>query len=211
MLAFSEAAENNKEPIVRILHDVFAECETVLEIGSGTGQHAVHFAARLPHLVWQPSELAENIHSLEARLKADGGQNIAPAVALDVTRHPWPFSELDGVFSANVIHILSWAEVEHLFCGVGDVLKTRGTLCLYGPFKYGGDFTTESNERFDYWLKSRDPQSGVRDFEAVDELARRQGLVCEADHPMPANNQLIVWRRSFTPPRHWRGAVSGPA
>ena len=191
----SQAAENNKEPIARVLRDAFAEARTVLEIASGTGQHAVHLGRCLPHLIWQPSDLAENLDGIGARLAEEGPPNVNPPLELDVSRHPWPASPVDGVFSANCVHIVSWTNVEHLFRGVGHLLSDGGTLCLYGPYKYGGDFTTESNARFDGWLKQTDPVSGIRDFEAVDDLARAQGLSLVNDHPMPANNQLLVWRR----------------
>ncbi len=193
---YSQAAENNKTPILTVLRDAFAEETRVLEIASGTGQHAAHFGRALPHLAWQPSDLAPNLDGIRERLAADGPANVAPPVELDVSRFPWPVSGFDGVFSANCLHIVSWPRVEDFFRGVGEVLDAGGTLCVYGPFKYGGDFTTESNARFDGWLKRNDPESGIRDFEAVDALARGQGMRRIADHAMPANNQLLVWRRS---------------
>jgi SAM-dependent methyltransferase len=194
-MAFSQAAENNKEPIARVLRDVFKEVRQVLEIGAGTGQHAVHFARALPHLTWRPSDLAANLDDIRERLARDGVTNVAPPLPLDVTERPWPALKVDGVFAANCLHIMSWAEVEHLFGGIGEVLEAGGGVCLYGPFKYGGAFTTESNARFDTHLKRRDPASGIRDFEAVDALARAQGLRLIRDAAMPANNQLLVWRR----------------
>lgn len=199
MLPFSQAAENNKEPIANILRDAFKNARSVLEIGSGTGQHAVHLGEALAHLTWQTSELPGNLDGVATRLAAEGPENvptnvIAP-VALDVSVHPWPIAHVDGIFSANCVHIMSWDHVAHLFRGVGEVLGSGGTLCLYGPYKYGGEFTTPSNADFDDWLKARDRLSGVRDFEAVDALAQAQGLSLLADHPMPANNQLLVWRR----------------
>ncbi len=195
MMAFSQAAENNKEPIARVLRDVFKEVRQVLEIGGGTGQHAVHFARALPHLTWRPSDLAANLEGIRKRLAGDDVTNVAPPLALDVTERPWRVPRVDGVFAANCLHIMSWAEVEHLFGGIGEVLDPGGTACLYGPFKYGGAFTTESNARFDAHLKRRDAASGIRDFEAVDTLARAQGLRLIRDAAMPANNQLLFWRR----------------
>ena len=195
MMAFSQAAENNKEPIARVLRDVFKEVRRVLEIGAGTGQHAVHFARALPHLTWLTSDLAANLDGIHDRLARDDVTNVAPPLPLDVTENPWPTLKVDGVFAANCLHIMSWAEAEHLFGGIGEVLEAGGTVCLYGPFKYGGAFTTESNARFDAHLKRRDPASGIRDFEAVDTLARAQGLRLIRDAAMPANNQLLVWRR----------------
>lgn len=193
---FSQAAENNKAPIAAILRAAFAHSNHVLEIGSGTGQHAVHLAAILPHLVWQPSDLAENMAGLRARIDAEGTENLLAPIVLDVASRPWPVAQFDAIFCANAVHIMSWAHVEGLFAGIGSVLVNDGLLCLYGPFKHDGAFTTESNARFDDWLKSRDPASGVRDFEGLDALAKAQGLMLEADHQMPANNQLILWRRT---------------
>ena len=194
-MAFSQAAENNKEPIVSVLRDVFKEVRQVLEIASGTGQHAVHFARALPRLTWLRSALVANLDAIRERLARDGVANAPPPLALDVTERPWPALKVDGVFAANCLHIMSWAEVGHLFGGIGEVLDPGGTACLYGPFKYGGAFTTESNARFDAHLKRRDAAGGIRDFEAVDTLARAQGLHLIRDAAMPANNQLLVWRR----------------
>lgn len=195
IFAFSQAAENNKEPIAQILRTAFADVRTVLEIGSGTAQHAVYFGQCLPHLVWLTSDLAHNLPDIQARLAAQAPANVMAPVALDVAMQRWPVSDIDGVFSANAVHIMSWTHVTHMFRGIGEILCDRATLCLYGPFKYGGEFTTPSNAQFDLWLKQRDPLSGVRDFEAVNALAQAQGLHLVADHAMPANNQLLVWRR----------------
>ena len=194
-MAFSQAAENNKEPIVSVLRDVFKEVRQVLEIASGTGQHAVHFARALPRLTWLSSDLVANLDDIRERLARDGVANAPPPLALDVTERPGPALKVDGVFAANCLHIMSWAEVGHLFGGIGEVLDPGGTACLYGPFKYGGAFTTESNARFDAHLKRRDAAGGIRYFEAVDTLARAQGLHLIRDAAMPANNQLLVWRR----------------
>jgi SAM-dependent methyltransferase len=194
-LPFSAASERNKDPILKILVHAFRECRQVLEIGSGTGQHAVHFARNLPHLIWQPTDLAENIPGLIARIEREGPSNLRMPIVLDVGSDPWAVESVDGVFSANTLHIMSWDCVGHFFRGVGQVLSTGGTLCVYGPFRYGGRFTTESNAAFDRELKARDPESGIRDFEAVDSLAQLQTLRLIADHSMPANNQLLVWRK----------------
>ena len=194
-LPFSEAAENNKEPIARILRDVFRDVRKVLEIGSGTGQHAVYFGKGLPHLIWQTSDIAENLDGIGARLEVEATSNVLPPVALDVAIHPWPVSNVAAVFSANCVHIISWPDVEHMFRGVGECLAEGGLFCLYGPFKYGGDFTMASNARFDTWLKQNDPASGIRDFEAINALAEAQGLRFVEDYAMPANNQLLLWRR----------------
>jgi SAM-dependent methyltransferase len=194
MLPFSDACERNKGPILEVLRPAFAGRTHVIEIGSGTGQHAVHFARRLPHLQWQPTDRAEHLPGLAARVAAEGPPNLASPVELDVLREPWPDVRGDAVFSANTLHIMSWLAVEALFAGLPRVLEAGGVLAIYGPFKYGGLFTTESNATFDAMLRARDPQSGLRDFEVVNALAEAVGLKLEADHAMPANNQLLVWR-----------------
>lgn len=196
MLPFSEACERNKGPILDVLREAFEPVRRVLEIGSGTGQHAVWFARHLPHLDWQPTERPGELPGLRLRVEREGPANLRAPLGLDVGLLPWPVAAADAVFSANTLHIMPWAGVEAFFDGVARVLPASGaTLAVYGPFRYGGDFTTPSNAAFDEWLRLRDPASGIRDFEAVDLLARRAGLVLAADHAMPANNQLLVWRR----------------
>jgi cyclopropane fatty-acyl-phospholipid synthase-like methyltransferase len=194
MLPSSEACERNKDPILDVLRGAFASTRQVLEIGSGTGQHAVYFARHLPKLRWQPSDTAEYLGTLRARIESEGGTNLAPPVRLDVRTHPWPIGDIDGVFSANTLHIMSWEAVREFFRGVGAHLAARGVLCIYGPFRYAGRYTSESNAAFDRYLKERDPASGIRDFEAVDELARQEGLELDGDHDMPAHNRTLVWR-----------------
>ena len=192
----SEAAERNKAPILEILVREFAHTQRVLEIGSGTGQHAAHFAAGLPHLTWQPTDTGEYVPALRERLRLETLGNLLPLIELDVRTDPWPVEPVDGIFSANTLHIMSWSTVQEFFRGVGDVLTVPGVLCLYGPFRYGGRYTSDSNAVFDDYLRKRDRLSGIRDFEALDALARGEGLQLAADHPMPANNQLLVWRRA---------------
>lgn len=192
---FSQAAENNKEPIAIVLKGAFAEAASVLEVASGTGQHAVHMGHALPHLTWQPSDLADNLPGLRRRLALEAPDNVETPVELDIGRLPWPAAPVDAVFTANCLHIVSWTLVEAFFAGVGGVLLPGGTLAVYGPFRYAGAFTTDSNAEFDAFLRARDADSGIRDFEAVDTLARGQGLALVADHAMPANNQLVVWAR----------------
>jgi SAM-dependent methyltransferase len=194
MLPFSEACERNKEPILAVLREAFADRRRVVEIGAGTGQHAVHFARHLPQVAWQPTDRVEWLEGLAARVTAEGPPNLLPPVELDVLREPWPALRGDAVFSANTLHIMSWPAVEALFAGLGRILEPGGVLAVYGPFRYRGAFTTVSNAEFDAMLRERDAASGVRDFEAVDALAGAAGLALQADHPMPANNQLLVWR-----------------
>ncbi|MBY5993899.1 DUF938 domain-containing protein [Ferrimonas balearica] len=191
---FSQACENNRAPILSVLKAAFADTRRVLEIGSGTGQHGVHFAPQLDQLIWQMSDRAENLPGIEQWRRECGVSNLPPAIELDVTR-AWPAMAVDGVFSANTAHIMAWPVVEAMMAGIGQVLRPGGCFCLYGPFHYGGQPTSASNARFDAYLRSEAPQMGIRDIEAVTALARAQGMTLEADHPMPANNRLLQWRR----------------
>jgi SAM-dependent methyltransferase len=194
LLPFSDACERNKGPILEVLRSAFAGCTRVVEIGSGTGQHAVHFARHLPHLQWQPTDRAEYLPGLAARIAAEGPANLAAPVELDVLQESWPAVRGDAAFSANTLHIMSWPAVKALLAGLPRVLEPGGVLAIYGPFRYSGQFTTASNAAFDAMLRERDPQSGLRDFEAVNSLAEAVGLRLSADHAMPANNQLLVWK-----------------
>jgi cyclopropane fatty-acyl-phospholipid synthase-like methyltransferase len=190
---FSAACERNREPILAALQTHFAHCTRVLEIGSGTGQHAVFFAAHLPHVIWQTSDLPENHPSIEAWRREANVPNVIAPLALDVSG-TWPEDQFDGVFSANTCHIMSWPEVEQMFSGIGKALRRGGTLCVYGPFNYGGSFTSASNAQFDAMLRAQAAHMGIRDFEAVNRLAADHGLILQQDIDMPANNRLIVWR-----------------
>jgi hypothetical protein len=195
----SPACERNREPILAVLRGHYADRRRVLEIGSGTGQHAVHFAAAMPWLEWQCSDRASSLPGIRLWLDAAGLPNTPPPLALDV-RGPWPAARhdaarFDAAFSANTLHIMGWPEVEALFAGLDAVLARDATVAIYGPFNYGGAFTSDSNRAFDASLKARDPRMGVRDFEAVDALARGIGLRLVDDVAMPANNRTVVWRR----------------
>ncbi|WP_126452147.1 DUF938 domain-containing protein [Sulfuriflexus mobilis] len=192
---FAEPCEQNKQVILDILREEFAHTGRVLEVGSGTGQHAVFFARHLPHLVWQCSDRAETLAGIRTWLDETNLANTPPPLQLDVLADTWPERQFDGVFSANAVHIMGWPAVEAMFNGIGEILEEKGLLCLYGPFNYAGDYSSESNARFDVWLKQRDPQSGIRDFEALDALARQIGLSLRNDHEMPANNRILVWQR----------------
>jgi hypothetical protein len=196
MLTFNQAAENNKQPIGAVLAKAFSSCRQVLELASGTAQHAVHMGKLLPHVTWQTSDLAENIDNIRARLKAEAGGNVRPPLELDVAQNPWPITNVDAVYAANAVHIMSWGHVKAMFSGLDKTLAKGGVLALYGPYKYAGEFTTKSNAQFDLWLKGRDSLSGIRDFEAVDTLARSIRLTLIKDHQMPANNQLLLWPRN---------------
>jgi hypothetical protein len=196
MKPYSESCEQNQAPILEILRETLANQKRVLEIASGTGQHAVYFGRALPHLTWQTSELAQNHEGILAWLNEAQLSNVLPPVAIDVNDDRWPIEIVDTVFNANTVHIISWPEVERMFAGIARVLSAGGILCLYGPFNYGGKFTSESNARFDAWLKSRNKNSGVRDFEAINRLAETYGLFLLRDVAMPSNNRTLVWQRA---------------
>jgi cyclopropane fatty-acyl-phospholipid synthase-like methyltransferase len=197
MAHFSEACERNKDPILNILRNVLRDNKLVLEIGSGTAQHAVYFADNLPQIQWQPSDVHGNIPVIRDNLRKYRPVNIKDPVDLDVCNYPWPVGRVDAIFSANTLHIMSWDEVVKFFKGIGEVLDEDGLLCIYGPFRYHNAYTSESNAHFDKYLKMRDANSSIRDFEAVDELARQQDLILAQDNTMPANNQLIIWKRGI--------------
>jgi cyclopropane fatty-acyl-phospholipid synthase-like methyltransferase len=188
---FSEAAERNREPILAILKIVFADRKRVLEIGSGTGQHAAYFASGLPHLVWQASDIAEHLPGIRQWVSHP------PPIELDVDKD-WPALSADAVFSANVCHIMSWPQVERLFAGVGQLLPPGGVFALYGAFSYHSKHTSESNARFDAMLRHRDPASGLRDFEEINILAEPARLRLQEDNAMPANNRLLVFHKLFS-------------
>jgi cyclopropane fatty-acyl-phospholipid synthase-like methyltransferase len=196
MLPFSEACERNKEPILQVLRVAFADRKNVLEIGSGTGQHAVHFAAALSHVTWHPTEQLKYLSDLNSRIKLEGPRNLRRATLLDVNQPVWPLRNVDAIFTANTLHIMGWAEVQAMFQGLNAVLSADGALCLYGPFRYGGRYTSESNRDFDRMLRERDPLSGLRDVNDLAALAERYGLVLKQDHDLPANNRLLVFARS---------------
>ena len=198
MRPFSAACERNRVPILEILARVFADRKAVLEIGSGTGQHAAYFAPALPHLVWHPSDLAEHLAGIRMWTDEAGAPNLRAPIALDVDG-PWPELEADAVFSANTCHIMSWPQVETMFEAIARLLPPGGVFALYGPFKYGGRYTSESNERFDAMLRTDDPKSGLRDLHELLPLAARCALALEEDNAMPANNRLLVFRRQDIP------------
>lgn len=193
----SEACARNRVPILEVLRAAFARTSRVVEIGAGTGEHAVFFAGALPHLVWQATDVAAHLPGIAAWRDAVKLPNLPAPLALDVDAPLWPVDVVDGVFTANTLHIMSWDSVRRLFDGVGRVLSPDGVLAIYGPFSNGGEHTAESNARFDEFLRARDPRSGVRDWIAVDTLARGQGLSLCGDHAMPANNRMLIWRRNL--------------
>lgn len=195
MLPFSDACERNKDPILAVLRTCFANRTQVLEIGSGTGQHAVHFAAHLEHLTWYPTERLNFLADLTARIQAEGGGNIRPPTVLEVSQSVWPVSNVDAIFTANTLHIMSWVEVQAFFRGIGSTLAPGGLLCIYGPFLHAGRPTAASNTAFDRMLRERDPKSGLRHLEAIIDLAGGVGLTLMNDHDLPANNRLLVFSK----------------
>lgn len=187
------ATERNRDPILAVLRRHFADRRRVLEVGSGTGQHAVHFAAALPGLVWQASDRSENLPGIRMWLDEAALPNTPQPLELDVNAPVAFAGRFDAVFTANTLHIMGWAEVERLFALLPGLMADDATFCCYGPFNYGGKFTSESNARFDAALRLDDPRRGIRDFEAVDRLAQAAGLTLVEDVEMPANNRCIVW------------------
>ena len=196
MKPYAESCEQNRDPILEVLRPLLREACHVLEIGSGTGQHAVYFSTQLPHLLWQTSDTIEHHAGINAWLDNGGPVNALPPLELDVRSSAWPTRRYDAVFSANTVHIMGWEAVVALFAGVGCVLAPHGLFILYGPFNYSGRYTSESNARFDQWLKARDPQSAIRNFEDLEGLAQSAGLVLHADIEMPVNNRTLVWRKT---------------
>lgn len=194
---FSPASERNRDPILDVLRVHFAQACQVLEIGSGTGQHAVHFAAAMPWLSWQCSDRADYLPGIRAWLGEAALPNTPAPMALEVAQGPWPLRSFDAAFSANTLHIMGWPEVEACFAGLDGTLAADATLVVYGPFNYHGEFTSDSNRAFDASLKARDPRMGIRDAEAVDALAQAIGLRLLDDVAMPANNRCRVWRRGL--------------
>ena len=192
-LPFSQACEQNKAPILEHLRALLKGCDSVLEVGAGTGQHAVHFAKLLPHLTWHPSDVSNNLGTLALRVLNASVENLRKPVRLDVDHCRWNCGRFDAIFTANTLHIMSERSVENFFLNIPNHMNTKAQLIVYGPFKYNGKFTTPSNSNFDLWLKTRNTDSGLRDFEWVSALAKHAGLQLKHDFSMPANNQLLVW------------------
>jgi len=192
---FSAPCVRNREPILSVLAEVLATSHRVLEVGSCTGQHAAAFATALPHLLWQPTDQALYVPGLRANLQQNAPANVLPAKQLDVQCDTWPAGDYDAVFTANTLHIMSLVQVEATFLGVGNLLRSESLFLIYGPFNYGGAYTSASNQAFDVSLQRRDPLSGIRDIEYITSLADRHALKLVNDFAMPANNRLLVWRK----------------
>lgn len=194
---FSAACERNQDPILLQLKRILSDSKRVLEIGSGTGQHAVHFARHLTHLDWHPSDREQNHPSILAWMSEANLQNIKPAIVLDVT-HPehWPTQTFDAAFTANTCHIMAWIEVEIMFKALDKCLETGALFLIYGPFNYDGKFTSASNEAFHQSLQSQATHMGIRNIEAINTLASSLHFERIDDIAMPANNRLLVFKKT---------------
>ena len=193
---FSQACENNKDPILQVIRTVFCQPTTVWEIGSGTGQHACYFAEHLTHLEWQPTDRSENIPGISLWREEAKLANLRPPLTLDVTDALWPCSSIDALFTANTLHIMSWDEVRILFDRLTEYLNPKALICIYGPFNYNNAYTSDSNAYFDQWLKSQNTLSGIRNFEDIMSLSTSCGFSLLNDIAMPANNRLLVLQNS---------------
>lgn len=193
--AFSSAAERNREPILEQLQKLLPENASVLEIGSGTGQHAVFFTQNLPGLLWQPSDREENLAGLKARFALEGNSNILPPISLDVLHGPWPGYSYDAAYSANTAHIMPWKTVVAMFAGVAAHLEPGARFFLYGPFNIDNRFTSSSNAQFDASLRATDSNMGIRDMGMIESLAGLHQMALESRISMPANNFLLVFEK----------------
>ena len=196
MKPFAESSAENRQPIFEVIEPLLQDCQTLLEIGSGTGQHAVYFSESLPHLTWQCSDLRHNHAGINMWIEESGLNNVQAPIDLDTLNSDWPDQSFDAVFSANTVHIMDWNMVQGLFAGLAQVMNVGGRFLLYGPFNYNGQYSSESNARFDQWLKERDPGSGIKDFERLDQLAKEAGLKFVNDYEMPVNNRLLYWQKN---------------
>lgn len=198
MQGYSPAADNNKSAILSVLTNYLSDGDHIFEIGSGSGQHAIYMAAALPPIQWQPSDRAITLTALSANIREYGTPNVQQPIELDLAKPPLALLKgVQCVYAANVMHIVSEPLGANLIKLAAQSLLNDGYLVLYGPYRYGGKFTTESNKNFDEWLKDRDSASGVRDFEWVERLANECGLTLIEDHAMPANNQCLVFKKGL--------------
>jgi cyclopropane fatty-acyl-phospholipid synthase-like methyltransferase len=193
---FSEASERNRDPILAVLEQRFVAPGTVLEIGAGTGQHAVHFARHMSHLHWIATDREENHPGIAAWLREAALPNLHGPLTLDVNAANWPVDAVEYVYSANTAHIMSWQEIEKMFAGILRVLRPGGLFALYGPFNRNGQYTSDSNRGFDASLQARDSKMGLRDDQALIALGANCALSFLTDVPMPANNRVLVWERN---------------
>lgn len=190
------SCERNQQPILQVFKEYLSDVTEFFEIGSGTGQHAVYMAGHFPRLRWQTSELPDKHAGINLWIDEAEASNILRPVELDVTASRWPITSTQVAYTANTLHIVSWRAVELMFAGVAKVLVDGGLFFTYGPFKYGGEFTSVGNAEFDRTLKSRDPASGIRDFEALERLAASVNMNLLRDVDMPSNNRILIWQKS---------------
>ena len=191
---YSESCDQNRVSILSAIQPLLENTQQLLEIGSGTGQHAVYFAENMPHLIWHTSDRKEYLPGIKMWLEEAGLNNVRLPVELEVTESPWPQHQFDAIFTANSVHIMSWDEVVALFSGVGKTLSAEALFIIYGPFNYNQSYTSDSNEQFDRWLKSRNPLSCIKDFEAIEVLANQAEMHLLHDIEMPANNRILIWQ-----------------
>ena len=195
MKQYSTACDQNKDSILKVIKPLLLNAKSVLEVGSGTGQHCVYFAKELPHLTWQASDQSMYLPSVSAWIDDAKLANTPKELELNVDLD-WPEDKYQAIYSANTVHIMSWEMVLNFFKGVGQVLDKGGVFILYGPFNYNGEYTSANNANFDLWLKDQNPLSAIRDFESLDELAKLHNLILTDDIEMPANNRVLVWKKS---------------
>jgi SAM-dependent methyltransferase len=199
MKCFSEACDRNQDPILAVLKEILPGSGRVLEIGSGTGQHAAYFSRALPDLNWQPSDLADAHLSIKAWREESGAPNLRVPIVIDLLSDNGSPGVVDAIVCINTIHIVAWAGVERLFSLAESILKPHGVLYCYGPYRYGDRALEPSNVAFDHWLKAQNPVSGVRDYEVIKALAESTGFYLGGDISMPANNRSIWWVRRTAP------------
>jgi SAM-dependent methyltransferase len=191
---FSQACENNKKPILNKISKQLSQAKHGLEIGSGTGQHAIYFGEQMPHINWQTSDRKENIGGIKLWLAEAKLDNVLLPLELDVEHFPLIEQTFDFIYSANTLHIMSWRQVCLMFEQLPQLLKPLGKVFIYGPFNYFGQYTSESNRSFEQWLKQQDPQRGIRDIRDIIELAKANKLILDCDWSMPANNRLLSFQ-----------------
>ena len=192
---YAESCDQNRDVILSIIYPLLQDSVSVLEIGSGTGQHAVYFSKKLPHLTWNTSDCSEYIDGINLWLSEARFENLPQPIELDVMQKKWPEIMFDTVFTANTCHIMSQQSVDVMFKNAGKKLPKKGQFIIYGPFNYNQQYTSVSNEEFDRWLKSRDSESGIKNFEDLNKLADQVGLQLIGDYEMPANNRILHWRK----------------
>jgi len=193
---FSQSCENNKKVILEVLINKLKTVENVLEIGSGTGQHAVYFSTNLPHLFWQTSDREQNHAAILAWLEETDNDNLLAPLVLDVeVDGHWPEHSYQAVFSANTAHIMSWNAVKKMFQGVANLLRKEGLFLQYGPFNKDGEFSSESNQKFECWLKQQGAEMGIRDITEMKQVAKSLDLELQQEIEMPANNLILLWKK----------------